>query len=368
MGDVGIEDENASNQRTSIVGMPVEELTSLVKGMGFPAFRATQIQKWLYEKGALSFNDMTDLPKNFREELNRHYVLGTSKVAFEMVSKKDNTVKRAYRLQDGQVIESVLMPYDDGRRTACISSQAGCAMGCVFCATGQMGFARQLTSSEIVEQVFHFDRELKAKGERLSNIVFMGMGEPLNNYKNVMEAVRFINKEFGIGARHITISTVGLVPRILKLAEENLQIKLAISLHAATDKDRSALLPVNRRFGLKELMEACKVYIKASGRRITFEYALIAGQNDTPKVAHELGKLLQDLTPHCHVNVIPLNPTKGFDGEPSQAKSVNNFIDILSQYKITATPRVRRGIDIEAGCGQLKALVLKKEQTDEPKP
>uniref|UniRef100_A0A7S3XS11 Radical SAM core domain-containing protein n=1 Tax=Heterosigma akashiwo TaxID=2829 RepID=A0A7S3XS11_HETAK len=253
------------------------------------------------------------------------------------------------------------MPYKDGRRTACISSQAGCAMGCVFCATGQMGLSRQLTAAEIVEQVYRYDRELRSKGERLSNIVFMGMGEPLNNYKNVMKAVRFINQDIGIGARHITISTVGLVPRIHKLAEEDVQIKLAISLHAANDEDRSALLPVNRRYNLNQLMDACENYIKITNRRITFEYALIAGENDTPQVAHELGRLLRRVKGFAHVNVIPLNPTAGFDGGPSQANAVNAFLEILNdKYKIPATPRVRRGIDIDAGCGQLKSEVLGK--------
>jgi len=348
------------DKKISIIGMDVEELKTLMAGMKQPAFRAKQIHQWLYEKGASSFDDMTNLPAPLRGALAAVCTLEGLAVAVELQSK-DGTVKRAYRCGDGQVIESVLMPYKDGRRTACISSQAGCAMGCVFCATGQMGLSRQLTAAEIVEQVYRYDRELRSKGERLSNIVFMGMGEPLNNYKNVMKAVRFINQDIGIGARHITISTVGLVPRIHKLAEEDVQIKLAISLHAANDEDRSALLPVNRRYNLNQLMDACENYIKITNRRITFEYALIAGENDTPQVAHELGRLLRRVKGFAHVNVIPLNPTAGFDGGPSQANAVNAFLEILNdKYKIPATPRVRRGIDIDAGCGQLKSEVLGK--------
>ena len=232
-------------------------------------------------------------------------------------------------------------------------------MGCVFCATGQMGFARQLTSSEILEQVQRFHVELVAKGERLSNGVLMGMGEPLGNYKNVLEAVRRMNSEIGIGARHITISTVGLVPRIRRLAQEGIQVNLAVSLHAASDAERSAIMPVNLRFPLSELMSACDDYVQQTGRRITFEWALIAGQNDTPEVAHKLGKLLSTLNKSCHVNLIPLNPTAGFDGAPTKAADCKVFVDILAEYGVAATPRVRRGIDIDAGCGQLKAKVNK---------
>ncbi|CAN0314724.1 unnamed protein product [Phaeothamnion confervicola] len=212
---------------------------------------------------------MTNLPKDLRAQLDAHTTVGSLTLAAEQVSR-DGTRKRAYRLRDGQVIESVLMPYSDGRRTACISSQAGCAMGCVFCATGQMGFARQLTSSEIFEQAYLLSAELTAKGERLSNVVFMGMGEPLANYDAVLRACRRINADLGVGARHITVSTVGLPPRIDRLAKEDIQVRLAVSLHAATDAERSALLPVNRRFPLKEVVRACKDYIEATGRRVTF--------------------------------------------------------------------------------------------------
>jgi 23S rRNA (adenine2503-C2)-methyltransferase len=262
------------------------------------------------------------------------------------------------------LIESVLMPYDDERWTACISTQAGCAMGCVFCATGQMGFARHLSASEIFEQAVRFAAVLEAQGERLSNIVLMGMGEPFHNYDGSLDAIHRLNGQLGIGARHITISTVGLVPQIRRFADEGLQVKLAISLHAATDEERGALLPVNKRWALDELMDACRYYIEKTGRRITFEWALIRGENDTAEQAHKLGKLLRGML--CHVNLIPLNLTGGYGGKPSDPEAVAQFIGILESYGVVATIRVRRGIDIDAGCGQLKAKVLKQKGETPP--
>jgi len=337
------------------------ELKVILQELKQPAFRAKQIISWVYDKGVQSFDDMNDIPLILRAKLKEIYSIGILRSVSEQVSK-DGTEKRAYELQDGQLIESVLMPYKDGRRTACISSQAGCAMGCVFCATGQMGFARQLTATEIFEQAQRFSAELRAKNERLSNIVMMGMGEPLANYDNVMEAVRRFNTELGIGARHITISTVGLVPRIRKLAEEDLQVGLAISLHQATDEKRSALMPVNNRYNIKELIDACRYYVTKTNRRISFEWALISGQTDTEDSAHELGELLRGLM--CHVNVIPLNPTKGFNGKPTSKLGVEKFVNILAEYDIPCTPRTRRGIDIDAGCGQLKADLLRKRNAN----
>ena len=303
---------------------------------------------------------MKDLPVEFRAKLGGLFTFGSLKLAFEQVSK-DGTRKRAYELHDGQLIESVLMPYEDGRQTACISSQAGCGMGCVFCATGQMGFSRQLSSSEIFEQAQKFSAELRNntdESKRLSNIVMMGMGEPLANYDNVLAAVRRMNSELGIGARHITISTVGLAPRIRKLADEDIQVGLAVSLHQTTDEKRNKLMPVNLRYPIAELMDACRYYVSKTHRRITFEWALIRGETDLPQVADELGRLLKGLL--CHVNVIPLNPTSGFDGRPTSKSGVDEFVRILGTHGITATPRTRRGIDIDAGCGQLKADLIRK--------
>ena len=232
-------------------------------------------------------------------------------------------------------------------------------MGCVFCATGQMGFARHLSSTEIFEQAKLLADELKLKDERLSNVVFMGMGEPLHNYEAVVEALRRLNRDLGIGMRHITVSTVGLVPAILRLADEGMQITLAISLHAANDADRGALLPVNKRWPLKELIAACRHYVDVTHRRISFEWALIAGRTDQPEQAAELGRLLKGL--NCHVNLIPLNPTEGYDGGPTTRQAADRFVATLGEYGIGGTLRVRRGIDIDAGCGQLKSVVLKRQ-------
>jgi len=252
------------------------------------------------------------------------------------------------------------MRYDDGRRTACISTQAGCAMGCVFCATGQMGFVRNLSATEIFEQAARFASELLASGERLSNVVLMGMGEPFHNYDASLAAIRRLMADLGIGARHITVSTVGLVPAIRRFAAEGLQVKLAISLHEADDAGRGALMPVNRRYPLSELMAACRDYVEASGRRVTFEWALIAGKNDDVATARRLGQLLAGLK--CHVNLIPLNPTGGYAGAATGAAAAAAFVDELGRVGIPATLRVRRGIDIDAGCGQLSSRVGRDEQ------
>ena len=363
----------------------LEELQELVVSWGYPKFRGQQIYGWIRDKGVTNPNDMNNLPKKIRNTLLEFTSRnsdgsdgdaggGALQLAFEAVSK-DGTRKRAYELRDGQLIESVLMgPYEDGRYTACISSQAGCAMGCVFCATGQMGFARQLSSDEIFEQVSRFSSELKRENDpskRLSNIVFMGMGEPLANYRNVVDAVNRINSELGIGARKITVSTVGVVPSIKKLYSENTempQVRLAVSLHNSNDEERTKLLPANARYGgLAELMNTLKEYIDTTGRRITLEWALIAHENDGLSTARQLGNLVRKhklRNDMVHVNVIPLNPTEGFEGaKPSNSKRVNAFCDCLkNEFGITATPRVRRGIDIDAGCGQLKAKVQKKEE------
>jgi 23S rRNA (adenine2503-C2)-methyltransferase len=332
-----------------------DELAELLREWGEPGFRADQLWGWLYERSASSFDEMTNLPKSLRERLHAEATLGTLAPVTEQASR-DGTVKRLYRLPDGQFIESVLMLYDDERRTACISTQAGCAMGCVFCATGQMGFARHLSAAEIVEQALRFDALLQADGERLSNVVLMGMGEPFHNYDESLKAIRRLMDDLGIGARHITVSTVGLVPQIRRFADEGLQVRLAISLHAATDDERGALLPVNKRWNLDELMQACREYIGKTGRRITFEWALIHGETDTPEQAHALGRLLSGML--CHVNAIPLNPTPGYEGGPSSVDTADTFRDILASYGVSMTVRVRRGIDIAAGCGQLKAETL----------
>ncbi|KAL3769078.1 hypothetical protein ACHAWU_008770 [Discostella pseudostelligera] len=355
--------------RINLLTLPLDELETLLTSWGFPAYRGKQIHNRIFTHGVTDIDHMVDLPQKLRTLLKEKTSIGSLHLEIEQVSK-DGTRKRAYKLHDGQMIESVLMPYEDGRRTACISSQAGCAMGCVFCATGQMGFSRQLTAEEIYEQVARFAIELKSEGERLSNVVMMGMGEPLANYRNVLAAIRRMNNELGIGARKITVSTVGVVPNIKKLMNEDVQVRLALSLHCATDEERSALLPANRRYGgLDELMSTIREYIDVKKQRVTFEWALIEGKNDSKDVARALGRLLKrhGIRPDmAHVNLIPLNPTGGYGGGPSARNNVQNFVDVLqNEFGLSATPRMRRGIDIDAGCGQLKAKVKKKEESQQ---
>lgn len=347
--------------RINLYDLALTGLQELLTRWGEPKFRAKQVWEWLYTHKASDFEQMTNLPALLRERLAAEARIGILTIAAEKEAR-DGTLKRLYRLSDGQFIESVLMIYDDGRRTACISTQAGCAMGCVFCATGQMGFARNLTAGEIIEQAIHFGRILEADADRLSNVVLMGMGEPLHNYDATLEAIHRMTSQdgLGIGQRHITLSTVGLVPAIRRFADEDLQVKLAISLHAATDDERNALLPINKRWPLSELMAACRYYIEKTGRRLTFEWALIQGENDTVEQASRLGFLLKGML--CHVNLIPLNPTTGYEGHPSDAERIKVFIDTLNLYGVSSSIRVRRGIEINAGCGQLKAEVIRGEK------
>lgn len=326
------------------------ELQALLADWGHPRFRASQVWTWVFDHGVRSFEDMTNLPRTLRTHLTERATLGTLHTAAEQTSR-DGTIKRLYRLPSGHHVESVLMPYRDGRRTACISTQAGCAMACSFCATGQMGFGRHLSSAEILEQAWRYHAELGDRGERLSNVVLMGMGEPFHNYEASVAAIRRLMSDLGIGARHITVSTVGLVPQIRRFAEEGLQVRLAVSLHAANDAARGAVMPVNRRWPLSELMDACRAYVAATKRRITFEWALIAGVNDDAETAKALAGLLRGID--AHVNLIPLNPTQGYSGAPTALPDADRFVDILERHGVPATVRVRRGIDIDAGCGQL---------------
>ncbi len=353
------------SDRINLYDLPRDALVALIADWGHEGYRADQLWRWLYVQKATSFDAMHTLPADLRTRLADETRLGGLEVMQEAHSSDGETRKFALRLPDGQIIETVLMRYEGMRRTACVSTQAGCAMGCVFCATGQMGFVRHLTAGEIVEQALHVARALEAEGDRLSNVVLMGMGEPFHNYDNTLAAIRRLMDEDGlnIGQRHITVSTVGLVPAIRRFADEGLQVRLAISLHAATDEERSALLPVNRRYSIDDLLAAIRDYVDRTGRRVTFEWTLIEGENDTPEQAHALGRLLKGLL--CHVNVIPLNPTGGYGGAPSNRERVDAFAQILEElYGIPTTVRMRRGIDINAGCGQLRAAVLDREKTD----
>ena len=348
-----------SSSSLNLYALSEEELSTHLIRLNQPRFRVKQICQWIYEKGVTSFEEMSNLPKALRQTLAQHFHFGHLQLSVSQ-SSKDGTEKRLYRLPDGEMIESVLMLYQDGRRTACISSQAGCAMKCSFCATGQMGFVRHLSAEEIFEQAQIFSTELQQRGERLSNIVFMGMGEPFHNYQNVISAIHLLKERLGIGARRITVSTVGLVPSILRFAQEGLQVKLAISLHATQDEERQSMMPINKKYPLSQLIEACHTFVKQTNRRITFEWALIQGKNDTKEEAKRLARLLKGLL--CHVNVIPLNPTAGYEGAPSDSSRVKTFLSTLENEGIPATLRMRRGIDIDAGCGQLKSEVLKKQK------
>ena len=287
----------------------------------------------------------------------KRFFIDLPEQAEEIHSSDGLTRKYLLRLTDGQVIETVLMEYQ-GRFTACLSSQAGCAMGCVFCATGQMGFSRHLTAGEIVAQVHHVRRVLAAShpGRRLRNIVLMGMGEPLHNYGPVMSAMDVVSHPAGasVGSNHIAISTVGYVPHILRMAEENSPYRLAVSLHGSTEEERSSLVPVSKKWNLKTLVETCRVYSRKTGRKIFFEWTLIAGKNDSPETARRLAALLKGID--SHVNLIPLNPTHGYDG--SSSNSGRDFQKTLLEAGIPCTFRQRRGIDVAAGCGMLKAEKL----------
>jgi 23S rRNA (adenine2503-C2)-methyltransferase len=341
----------------SLYELNLEELTQFVTDLGESAFRARQIWQWLYQHYATDFDEMTNLSKSLRQKLAETAVIPILPVAFSQHSSDGQTKKVLFQLADGQTIETVLMRYEK-RRTLCISTQAGCAMGCVFCATGQMGFFRNLSTGEIIGQVLHFARELAAEGEHVTNIVMMGMGEPLHNYQPTLDAVDRLTDEngFNLGARKITVSTVGLVPAIRRYADEQRQTPLAVSLHAATDAERDKLIPINKRWPLAELMAACRYYTDKTGRRLTIEWALINGENDTIEQAQALGQLVQGML--CHVNLIPLNPTQGYGGRPSSRQRVEAFQQELAKYGVTSTVRVRRGIDIQAGCGQLRDRVM----------
>jgi 23S rRNA (adenine2503-C2)-methyltransferase len=329
-----------------------DELNSLLAEWGYSAYHAGRVWDYLYRQQVTAVAEMVELRADLLARLEAETRLGRLETAWAVDSDDGFTRKFLLKLPDGQMIETVLMAFD-GRYTACISTQAGCAMGCVFCATGQMGFGRHLTPGEIVAQVLHANQVLQATDERLRNIVLMGMGEPLHNYDATIAAVKILTDDKGlaIGPRYITLSTVGLVPGIRRLADENVPIHLAVSLHAATDAARSALVPVNGRWPLAELIGACRYYSEKRGRRVFFEWALIAGENDTPEQAHALGRLLQGLD--AHINLIPLNPTKGYGGQASEHVAVRHFQSILATYGLPSTVRQRRGIDIAAGCGQL---------------
>lgn len=325
-----------------------EQLTALNE----PPYRADQLWQAMYTHLVPDPLQISTLPQSLRVKLQDAMEFSHLTPIDRLVSSDGETIKTLFRLPDGLNIEAVLMHYDV-RDTLCISSQAGCAMGCVFCATGQMGFKRNLSSGEIIEQVIYYARELAKSDKVVTNIVIMGMGEPFHNYEAVMSAIDRLNdpKGLNLGARRFTISTVGIVPVIKQFAAEKRQVNLAISLHAANDTLRSSLLPINQKYPLKDLMQACHEYISMTHRRLTFEWALIQGVNDSQSDAYELSALIKGLL--CHVNIIPLNPTIEYSGKPTTREQAEVFKEILESSGIPCTIRLRRGIDIQAGCGQL---------------
>ena len=361
-----------NSSKTDLLGLTLPQMQAWLQERGEPAFRAKQLYNWLYKRLVNNFSEMSNLPQTLRNHFEQEACIGPMLIRSELHSKDDRTRKILLELSDGKLIESVLMLYPPvgdktARATVCVSTQAGCAYGCTFCATGQMGFDRHLTSGEIVAQVLIFARELRdapwaAKGlsgttpiSRVTNIVLMGMGEPLHNYDNVLQALRILNSPdgFNLGARHMTVSTVGLVPAIRKLSQEQLQVNLAISLHAPTDELRSKTMPVNKKYPLEELIAACQDYISATGRQVTFEYVLLAGVNDTEEYAHQLGALLSPLKQFAHVNCIPVNATSA-DFKSPTGESISTFRTVLNEHHISNSVRAERGDDIAAACGQLR--------------
>ena len=340
----------------SLYGLTRPEIDRLFASWEFSPVHAGLLWRYLYWECASSWAEMTAMPRKVLARLRAETVLAPLAVSRDTASADGFTRKYLLSLSDQRSIETVLMRFT-GRVTACISSQAGCAMGCVFCATGQMGFGRHLSPSEIVAQAVHVQRELLSVGgrrERLRNVVLMGMGEPLHNYDAVMQAVDILRDPSGLalGAERITLSTVGVVPGILRLARERRPVHLAVSLHAASQEEREALVPVAARWPLDELMAACRFYSETTGRRIFYEWTLIEGRNDTEAHARAVGRLLHGLP--AQLNLIPLNPTPGYGGSPGRTAAAQRFQSILAEhFQIPSTVRQRRGIDIAAGCGQL---------------
>jgi 23S rRNA (adenine2503-C2)-methyltransferase len=348
----------SARAKVPLVRLLPEELEPLLAELGQPRYRADQVLRAAWHDSPDSFGDIRQLPTSLRAQLAERFTLDAAIEVRRVVSDDGGTTKLLLRMEDGTLIETVLMQYPEPgerhpRSTVCVSTQAGCAMGCVFCATGQMGFERNLKAEEIVTQVLHIARLLRERGEHVTNVVFMGMGEPLANYAEMIRAVRLLThpKAFGLGQRHITISTVGLIHAIDRLAGEGLQVGLAISLHAPDDTLRQRLVPTAGPTSVGDLVSAAKRYFKKTGRRVTFEYALIAGQNDSEETARELARILHGSG--AHVNLIPVNPTAGGYGRPAR-RTVLAFERVLREAGINCTVRVEKGSEISAACGQLR--------------
>ena len=348
-------------EKKDIRSLNYEEMQEWIASIGEKTFRGRQIYEWLHQKQAESFEEMSNLSKSLREKLSKEFRIAKTEVVEKLESKIDGTCKFLFRLDDGNVIESVLMKYKHGN-SVCISSQVGCRMGCRFCASTLDGLARNLEVSEMLGQIYAIQ---KISGERVSNVVIMGSGEPFDNYDNVVKFLHMLSDDKGlnISQRNITVSTCGIVEKIMKLADEKLQITLAISLHAPNDEVRKELMPVANRYTMAQIYEACQYYFAQTGRRITFEYSLVEGVNDSETYANMLSDYLNGL--NCHVNLIPVNPIKERNYKDTKPKYVENFKNILEKNKKNVTIRREMGRDINAACGQLRKRYMEQNNTEE---
>lgn len=344
-------------QKTCISSYTLEQLAEQLKALGQPAFRAKQIFHWLHQKLVTEFSAMTDQPKALLAKLEEEYYIAAPIIQRRQQSR-DGTVKYLFRLADGNCIETVVMRYNYGN-TVCVSTQVGCRMGCRFCASTQAGRVRNLEAGEIAAEIYAAQKDI---GERISHIVLMGIGEPLDNFDNVMDFLTIISSPEGvnIGMRNISLSTCGIVPQIDRLAEKKLQLTLSISLHAPNNAMRSQMMPVNDAYPVEELIAACRRYQKVTGRRISFEYSMVRGVNDSPATAKELAKLIRGMG--AHVNLIPINPVDGSPYSATDAENVKRFQNMLTELGVNATVRRRLGSDISAACGQLRREAAKEEQ------
>lgn len=335
-----------------ILSMDLTELKGFIKEIGQPEYRAKQIYGWLHKKFAVSFDDMNNIPGILKQNLGEKAVIKGVKTVDRLVSQKDGTIKYLFALDNNSIIESVFMKYSFGN-AVCVSTQAGCRMGCTFCASTVNGVERSLSAGEILSQVYTIQKDT---GERVSSIVLMGSGEPLDNYENVIKFISIINSKEGldIGQRHITLSTCGITDKIRELAELKLQITLAVSLHAPNDEIRNRIMPISKKYDYDSLMDACRYYYGRTGRRITFEYALIKDVNDSRKCASELASRLKKTNMLCHVNLIPVNGVKERNYEKSSTRTIEEFAEILTERGIETTVRRKLGSDINAACGQLR--------------
>lgn len=333
-----------------ILSMTLEELSEEFSALKIQKFRAKQVYEWLHKHLVSSYDEMSNLPKNLREELTERFPLYNCSISRKQVSKLDGTVKYLFEMHDGDFVESVVMKYKYGY-TICVSSQVGCKMGCAFCASTLGGFKRSLFPGEILSQLYTAQRDL---GERISHIVLMGMGEPLDNYDNVMRFLELITDEKGLNLsmRNISLSTCGIVPKIHELLDKHMQLTLSISLHAPSDELRSRIMPINKRYSVDELIKVCRKYAAETSRRISFEYAMLSGVNDSDECALLLASKLKGML--CHVNLIPVNEVAESPFKPSSHERVERFVDILSKNGINATVRRKLGSDIDASCGQLR--------------